>query len=414
MKIGIVGAGAIGLWLAGRLANAGSTISVLARGQTLKTLIQSGVTVITADGTHSAGVSASDRPADFEHQDLVIFAVKGQDLPNAAEAAQAMIGPSTLLLPAMNGVPWWFLKSAEGNLAAQPLRSVDPKGKCEKALPTERVIGGVVHASCLEKPNNATDTPDKEVFEGLMVKAGQWGERQEEFKNGLKTFGFEEEVMTRENLEKCWSFDRGKYLEEQKDSPKRALERHSMFEKKYELAKVAQGANSFRELDKQATEAGVDNEMLAYTSFFPLTNDFLDGLGPGAEFMVSAAASLRLENLEEIAERIGKRDSKTGATPQLIQFIRNLSLSDGFRVTDGALLRKAYPAMLRIAISSGGQKAGENLKDILIAMEYMKPEETGRDKEGMFSRFMGTGRKQRRQAADDIYAGIEAMADEDD
>ena len=187
-----------------------------------------------------------------------------------------------------------------------------------------------------------------------------------------------------------------------------------MFEKKNELAKVAQGANSFRELDKQATEAGVDNEMLAYTSFFPLTNNFLDGLGPGAEFMVSAAASLRLENLEEIAERIGKRDSKTGATPQLIQFIRNLSLSDGFRVTDGALLRKAYPAMLRIAISSGGQKAGENLKEILIAMEYMKPEETGRDKEGMFSRFMGTGRKQRRQAADDIYAGIEAMADEDD
>ncbi len=32
MKIGIVGAGAIGLWLAGRLASAGSTISVLARG----------------------------------------------------------------------------------------------------------------------------------------------------------------------------------------------------------------------------------------------------------------------------------------------------------------------------------------------------------------------------------------------
>ena len=97
MKIGIVGAGAIGLWLAGRLASAGSTISVLARGQTLKTLVQSGVTVITTEGTRSAGVSASDRPADFEHQDLVIFAVKGQDLPNAAEAAQAMIGPLSLI-----------------------------------------------------------------------------------------------------------------------------------------------------------------------------------------------------------------------------------------------------------------------------------------------------------------------------
>ena len=173
-----------------------------------------------------------------------------------------------------------------------------------------------------------------------------------------------------------------------------------MFEKKYELAKVAQGANSYMELVDRAKEAGVDDEMNAYTSFFPLTNDFQDGLGPDGKFMVSAAASIRSENLEQIAEKFRKRDSKTGATPQLISFLRSLSL------VDDTLLRETYPAMLRIAISSGGQKAGENLKDILIAMEYMKPEETGRDKEGMFSRFVGTGRTKRRQAADDIYAQI--------
>ena len=92
-----------------------------------------------------------------------------------------------------------------------------------------------------------------------------------------------------------------------------------------------------------------------------------------------------------------KRDSKTGATSALVYSLRLLA--------EDHLLQKAYPAMLKIA-NSAGQKAGENLKDILIAMEYMKPEETGRDKEGMFSRFMGTGRKQRRQAADDIYAQI--------
>jgi hypothetical protein len=180
-----------------------------------------------------------------------------------------------------------------------------------------------------------------------------------------------------------------------------------MFEKKYELGKVAQGANNYSDLMLRAEEADVENEMVNYMFFFPLSNDFQDL----PESTLSVTAKQRSERLKEIAEEFRRRDSKTGATPQLLQFIRSLSLSDGFRVTDGALLRETYPAMLRIAISSGGQKAGENLKDILIAMEYMKPEETGRDKEGMFSRFVGTGRTKRRQAADDIYAQI---YDEDD
>ena len=153
MKVGIVGAGAIGLWLAGRLANSGNNVSVLARGKALEALTSSGVTVLSGEQKLNAPVFASDNPADFGHQDLVVFAVKGQDLPNAAESAKAMISPITLLMSAMNGVPWWFLKSAEGKLATQPLRSVDPEGKCGRNLPTDQVIGSVVHASCsVERP----------------------------------------------------------------------------------------------------------------------------------------------------------------------------------------------------------------------------------------------------------------------
>ena len=190
MKVGIVGAGAIGLWLAGRLASAGAKVSVLARGKTLETLTDSGVTILSGDGQLNANVSASDRPADFGHQDLAIFAVKAQDLPNAAESAQAMIGPTTLLMPAMNGVPWWFLKAAEAELDAQFLRSVDPEGKCERNLPIDQVIGCVVHASCyVERPGVVSHVMGNSFIIGAagQLKAPEVGRVQ----GALTSAGFE-------------------------------------------------------------------------------------------------------------------------------------------------------------------------------------------------------------------------------
>ena len=148
MKTGIVGAGSIGLWIAGRLADSGLEPNVLARGKTLKNISRDGITIHSADGQISAMVNASDDAQALGEQDLVIFAVKGHDLPAAAKAAAGMIGPQTLILPAMNGVPWWFLETAPGALAGQPLKTIDPQGTCRELLPAGRVIGGVVHASC--------------------------------------------------------------------------------------------------------------------------------------------------------------------------------------------------------------------------------------------------------------------------
>jgi len=60
MKVGIVGAGAIGLWFAGRLADAGVDVSVLARGKTLHALTAGGVNVQSADRSLKAKVAVSD------------------------------------------------------------------------------------------------------------------------------------------------------------------------------------------------------------------------------------------------------------------------------------------------------------------------------------------------------------------
>ena len=148
MKVGIVGAGAIGLWFAGRLADAGVDVSVLARGKTLHALTAGGVNVQSADRSLKAKVAVSDDAQKLGKQDLVIFTVKAQDLPAATESAKSMIDADSLILPAMNGVPWWFLEAAPSELSQHAISTVDPAGRCAALLPVSQVVGCVVHASC--------------------------------------------------------------------------------------------------------------------------------------------------------------------------------------------------------------------------------------------------------------------------
>ena len=129
-RIAVIGAGAIGGWIAARLALAGHRVSAFGRSGPVDALRLS-----------EAGHEEEGRfhPAEGV-QDLVVVAVKAPALAEAAEAAGPLIGPETLILPMLNGVPWWFLSGAQ-------LRSVDPDGRIAAAFAIEQVIGSVVHAS---------------------------------------------------------------------------------------------------------------------------------------------------------------------------------------------------------------------------------------------------------------------------
>jgi 2-dehydropantoate 2-reductase len=140
-RIGVVGAGAIGGWIAARLALGGHSVSVLTRGETLKALRSGPLHLIEGGEERSASLKACEKPDDLGEQDLLVIAVKAPALADAAEAARPMIGPDTLVVPMLNGVPWWFL-------ADEPLRSVDPEGRIAAALPLEQLVGCVVHAAC--------------------------------------------------------------------------------------------------------------------------------------------------------------------------------------------------------------------------------------------------------------------------
>ncbi|WP_225781855.1 2-dehydropantoate 2-reductase [Xenophilus sp. Marseille-Q4582] len=150
MKTCIYGAGAIGGWIGIALAQAGARLNAVARGATLAALQQEGLQLVRADGTRQrAPVHAVADPAELGPQDLVVIAVKAPALEAVAQQIAPLLGPDTVVLTAMNGVPWWFLEGGFGGpLAGRPLASIDPHGRIAAAIPGPQVIGGVVHASC--------------------------------------------------------------------------------------------------------------------------------------------------------------------------------------------------------------------------------------------------------------------------
>ncbi len=146
-RICIVGAGAVGGFIGTRLAVAGETrVSAFARGATLEALRTKGWRLQTAAGLDQVPAVASDRAEDLGPQDIVVIAVKGPALTAVVRAIGPLLGPSTMVVPAMNGVPWWFCDRVPG-FPGGPLESVDPGGDVARTLPIERVVGCVVHGS---------------------------------------------------------------------------------------------------------------------------------------------------------------------------------------------------------------------------------------------------------------------------
>ncbi|MFT7722914.1 MAG: 2-dehydropantoate 2-reductase [Roseateles sp.] len=154
MKVCIVGLGAIGGWLAAHLQRVdGVQVSALARGATLAAVRERGLRLDSGGASWCAPLRASDDPAALGAQDLVILAVKGPAVAGVAAQVARLMGPRTRVLTALNGLPWWF--TAGLPVPGLVLAGVDPGGRIAALLPPGRVIGCVVHASCLaESPGH--------------------------------------------------------------------------------------------------------------------------------------------------------------------------------------------------------------------------------------------------------------------
>lgn len=146
MKICIYGAGAIGGYVGLLLAEGGAEVSLIARGAHLAAIREEGLRLLFKDGEEKhARLPASDNPADFGPQDIVVNCLKAHQAWEVAEDMAPLLGAETAVVTAQNGVPWWYFYGLEGPYRDYRLKSVDPGDRQWRAIGPERIIGGTVY-----------------------------------------------------------------------------------------------------------------------------------------------------------------------------------------------------------------------------------------------------------------------------
>jgi 2-dehydropantoate 2-reductase len=197
MKICVYGAGAIGGLMAAWLSRAGHEVSLVARGAQLEAIRRHGLRVRSKGGIESFRIKAEAEPAKLGAQDYVLVTVKAQSLTGVADTIAPLLDKDTSVVTAMNGVPWWFFQGMKRRDAH--LESLDPGGKLSRAIPTERVVGCVIHlAASTPEPGLISHNMGAKLI--LGEPGGENTARTKRIADALAAAGFE--IVVSDAIEK--------------------------------------------------------------------------------------------------------------------------------------------------------------------------------------------------------------------
>ena len=156
MKICVIGGGgAIGGYLAAKLARAGNQVTVVARGATLEAIQKNGLTLHMEDEPEPlvAAVKVVGKITEVETPDVVMLAVKAHQVEPVIDDLAKIMGPNTVLIPLQNGIPWWYFQKLAGQFHDLPIEAVDTGGLIMKKIHPQHIIGCVVYpATYTESP----------------------------------------------------------------------------------------------------------------------------------------------------------------------------------------------------------------------------------------------------------------------
>jgi 2-dehydropantoate 2-reductase len=104
MRILIVGAGAVGGYFGGRLAEAGRDVAFLVRPSRAKQLGRDGLRIISPHGDAVLTPKLVSAEKIDTPYDLVFLSVKAYALEAAMNDFAAAVGPETMIFPVLNGM----------------------------------------------------------------------------------------------------------------------------------------------------------------------------------------------------------------------------------------------------------------------------------------------------------------------
>lgn len=169
MKVCIFGAGAIGGYIAARLAHAGAAeVSVVARGPHLAAMKERGLVLRAGGESITTHPRVSGDPTELGPQDYVVITLKAHSVPGALPQILPLLGDSTAVVMGVNGVPWWYFFGLAGPYQNRRLASIDPGDAQWQQITPQRVIGCVVYP--------AAEVPEPgvvELIEGDRFSLGE-------------------------------------------------------------------------------------------------------------------------------------------------------------------------------------------------------------------------------------------------
>lgn len=192
MRVTVVGAGSIGAVIGAKLAATGHEVTLVARGEHLAAIVANGLTLVdhVAKLSGNYRLPAGDDPAMFGEQDVVIIGLKAHSIAAMLPRMQTLIGDQTVVMPAINGLPWWYFHGVGGAFEGTNLRALDPAGSMFKALEPRHLLGCVVHiAAEVRCPGEVHHTNGARMI--LGEPAGGISERLQRVAAALDAAGFE-------------------------------------------------------------------------------------------------------------------------------------------------------------------------------------------------------------------------------
>ena len=154
MKVCVVGAGAIGGYMAVRIAKAGHDVSVIARGPHLAAIRSHGLKLVEADQELVAtNLSATDNICELGPQDVVLLALKAHQIEAVVDDLSVLLGPKTVLVTLQNGIPWWYFQRFDSPYSGRVVKTVDPNGVLFNKIDPGRIIGCIAYpAATIAEP----------------------------------------------------------------------------------------------------------------------------------------------------------------------------------------------------------------------------------------------------------------------
>lgn len=148
MRILILGAGAVGGFLASVFHENGHEVSVLARGAHLAAIKSQGLRVRTHDErVLVCPIIATDDPSALGEQDLVVTTVKAPALPGLLSQISDILHRGTPVITAMNGVFWWYAHGLDIDGTTPNTTRLDPEGIIASHLSPDQAVGMVIHST---------------------------------------------------------------------------------------------------------------------------------------------------------------------------------------------------------------------------------------------------------------------------